>query len=153
MICCILQELKTTAPAPSPKFPTAVPIGFESLGLGVVLLWLQARKPVRKQNLETLTALFGCKAELIPCSHCCSHCCLMWGFGCPTQGDGPRFKAEVAILTLEGPALMYFGLVEKKARLASISSLFLGPHALSTSNCWDWICSGLSFASAALRGG
>lgn len=37
------------------------------------------------------------------------------GQGIDAHSDGPRFKAEVAILTLEGPALMYFGLVEKKA--------------------------------------
>ena len=36
------------------------------------------------------------------------------GQGIDAHSDGPKFASEVAILTLEGPALMYFGLVEKK---------------------------------------
>ena len=58
-----------------------------------------------------------------------------------TSGDGPRFESEVAILTLEGPALMYFGLVEKKVRLASVSDVGRNPAV-----------SGISFASAAPGG-
>ncbi|CAJ1375366.1 unnamed protein product [Effrenium voratum] len=37
------------------------------------------------------------------------------GQGIDAHSDGPRFESEVAIVTLEGPALMHFGLVEKKA--------------------------------------
>ncbi|CAE7222650.1 Alkbh6, partial [Symbiodinium sp. CCMP2456] len=37
------------------------------------------------------------------------------GEGIDAHCDGPQFHPEVAILTLEGPALLHFGLVEKKA--------------------------------------
>ncbi|CAE7308616.1 alkbh6 [Symbiodinium natans] len=37
------------------------------------------------------------------------------GEGIDAHCDGPQFQPEVAILTLEGPALLHFGLVEKKA--------------------------------------
>ncbi|CAE6954687.1 Alkbh6 [Symbiodinium sp. CCMP2592] len=37
------------------------------------------------------------------------------GEGIDAHCDGPQFNPEVAILTLEGPALLHFGLVEKKA--------------------------------------
>lgn len=54
------------------------------------------------------------------------------GQGIDAHSDGPRFESEVAILTLEGPALMYFGLVEKKIypSLPPRLELLLEPRSL-----------------------
>eukprot|EP00438_Fugacium_kawagutii_P005046 Skav203637 [mRNA] locus=scaffold1120:158345:177318:+ [translate_table: standard] len=70
------------------------------------------------------------------------------GQGIDAHSDGPRFESEVAILTLEGPALMYFGLVEKKAYTSQViqSTAFCSWQPQVEEHCrhanlglWGWI--------------